>query len=196
MSKPIIICVDDEKIVLTSLKSELKAAFGSKYMIETAEGGEDALEVMNELLEDGYEVPLVISDYIMPDIKGDELLKKIHEISPETLKIMLTGQADSSAVGNAVNYAKLYRYIAKPWEAKDLALTVTEAVRSYFQTKQIEEQNEQLRELNKNLEKKVEERTRELSEAMKELQSTQGQYNDIISHNLRHYPPRWNPLAR
>lgn len=82
MSKPTIICVDDEKIVLTSLKSELKEAFGDNYAIETAEGGEDALEIVVELMADKNEIPLVISDYIMPGIKGDELLKRIHKVSP------------------------------------------------------------------------------------------------------------------
>jgi len=64
---------------------------------------------------------------------------------------MLTGQADSEAVGNAVNYARLYRYIAKPWEREDLALTVTEAVRAFFQAKTIGDQNEELREMNRTL---------------------------------------------
>ncbi len=75
MDKPVILCVDDEQMILTSLKSELREAFRDDYIIETAEGGEDALEVFDELQEDEYEVPLIISDYLMPDIRGDELLK-------------------------------------------------------------------------------------------------------------------------
>ena len=160
-------CVDDEKIVLTSLKSELKEAFGNDYLIETAQGGEDALEIVEELMEDQSDVPLIIADYIMPDIKGDELLKRVHQKMPSTLKIMLTGQADSQAVGNAVNDAKLYRYIAKPWDRKDLALTVTEAARAFFQAKKIEDQNEELREMNRTLEQKVVERTRQLVQSEK-----------------------------
>ncbi len=175
MRKPTIICVDDEKIVLTSLKSELKETFGNEYFIETAEGGEDALEIVEELTADRCDIPVVIADYIMPGIKGDELLKRIHEKMPKTLKIMLTGQADSQAVGNAVNYAKLYRYIAKPWDREDLALTVTEAARAFFQAKTIEEQNEELREMNRTLEQKVDERTKELSEALEGLKAAQGQ---------------------
>lgn len=175
MRKPTIICVDDEKIVLTSLKSELKETFGNDYFIETADGGEDALEIVEELRADRCDIPVVIADYIMPGIKGDELLKRIHEKMPKTLKIMLTGQADSQAVGNAVNYAKLYRYIAKPWDREDLALTVTEAARAFFQAKTIEEQNEELREMNRTLEQKVDERTKELSEALDGLKAAQGQ---------------------
>jgi adenylate cyclase len=157
MSKPVIICVDDEPTILDSLKIQLKKAIGDEYLIETAEGGEDALELIAELLEDDYEIALVISDYIMPDIKGDELLKRIHAISPKTLKIMLTGQADVEAVGNAINYAKLYRYIAKPWQDEDLKLTVKEAIYSYFQDKELAEKNVKLLKLNQELEQLTQE---------------------------------------
>lgn len=157
MSKPVIICVDDEPTILDSLKIQLKKAIGDEYIIETAEGGEDALELLAELLEEEQEVALVISDYIMPDIKGDELLKRIHAISPKTLKIMLTGQADVEAVGNAINYAKLYRYIAKPWQDEDLKLTVKEAIYSYFQDKQLAEKNLKLLKLNQELEQLTQE---------------------------------------
>ena len=152
MTKQVIICVDDETTILRSLKAELKEAIGNDYLIEVAEGGEDALELLNELLEDGYEVPLIISDYIMPEMKGDELLRQVHLISPKTLKIMLTGQASIEAVGNAVNYAKLYRYMAKPWQAEDFKLTVTKAIYSYVQDKKLAEQNAQLQQMNQKLE--------------------------------------------
>ncbi|MBE9223866.1 response regulator [Phormidium sp. LEGE 05292] len=159
MKKPIILCVDDETTILDSLKIELKAILGNDYLIETAECGSDALDLIEELLADNYQIPLVISDYIMPDLKGDELLKLIHKIIPNTLKIMLTGQADLEAVGNAIKYARLYRYIAKPWQIEDLKLTVKEAVHSYFLEQQLAEQNAQLQRMNHKLESIVEERT-------------------------------------
>ncbi|HAG81849.1 MAG TPA: hybrid sensor histidine kinase/response regulator, partial [Cyanobacteria bacterium UBA12227] len=93
MNKPVVICVDDEQTILDSLEIELQKSLGDEYLIETALGGEEALELIEELIEDNYEVVLVISDQIMPNLKGDELLKRVHEISPTTLKIMLTGQA-------------------------------------------------------------------------------------------------------
>jgi len=130
--------------VLRSLRAELQEALGNDYLIEIAEGGEEALELVEELLEEMYAVPLIISDYIMPDIKGDELLKCVHQISPKTIKIMLTGQADLEAVGRVIKYANLYRYITKPWQTQDLILTVKEAVNSYLQDKKLAEQNAQL----------------------------------------------------
>jgi adenylate cyclase len=151
MVQQVIVCVDDEKTVLRSLKAELQEAISNDYIIEIAEGGQEALELIVELLEDGYEVPLIISDHIMPEMKGDELLKRVHIISPKTLKIMLTGQADVEAVGNAIKNANLYRYIAKPWQQEDLSLTVREAVNSYHQNKQLAEQNAQLQQMNHEL---------------------------------------------
>lgn len=147
MDKYVIICVDDEQTILNSLKIELKKALDDKYLIETAEDGEEALVLIEELLEEGYQIPLFISDYIMPHLKGDELLQRVHEISPATLKIMLTGQADLEAVGRVINNAKLYRYISKPWQSEDLRLTVVEAVRSYFQEQELTHQHEKLRQL-------------------------------------------------
>lgn len=135
MTKQVIVCVDDEVTILRSLKAELREAFGDDYLIEIADGGNDALELIEELLEDKYEIPVIISDYIMPDLRGDELLKRVHLISPKTLKVMLTGQATVEAVGNAINHANLYRYIAKPWQTKDMILTVKEAIDSYLQDK-------------------------------------------------------------
>jgi adenylate cyclase len=153
MALQVIVCVDDEKTVLRSLKAELQEAISNDYLIEIAEGGEEALELIMELLDDGYEVPLIISDHIMPEMNGDELLRRVHIISPKTLKIMLTGQADIEAVGNAIKNANLYRYIAKPWQQEDLSLTVKEAVNSYHQNKLLAEQNAQLQQMNSELAK-------------------------------------------
>lgn len=153
MNKPVIICIDDEVTVLDSIAIEINKYIGDLCLIETAEGGEEALELLTELLAEEYEVALVISDYIMPEMKGDEVLKQIHEISPNTIKIMLTGQADIEAVGNAIKDAQLYRYIAKPWQSEDLELTIREAVYSYIRDRKLAENNVQLQQMNRDLEK-------------------------------------------
>lgn len=94
------------------------------------------MDLFEELLADQVDIPVMISDHIMPDMKGDELLWRVHEISPKTLKIMLTGQA-TDAVTKAINHANLYRYIAKPWEATDLILTVKEAILRHDHERQL-----------------------------------------------------------
>lgn len=169
MKKPVILCVDDEAIVLKSLATQLGRKFGEDFNIEFAESGEEALDIISELQEDEEIIPLIISDQLMPGIKGNELLKKVHQLSEKTLKILLTGQADAAAVGDIVNNAGLYRYIAKPWETDDLLLTVQEAVKSFFQDRKLEEQNKLLTEYNLELEKKVEERTSEIQKAHRNI---------------------------
>ncbi|HEY9610788.1 response regulator [Allocoleopsis sp.] len=183
MNKPVILCVDDEQSILDSLEIELQKILGDEYLIETVTGGAETLTLLEELIEEEYEIPLIISDYLMPYIKGDELLKRIHSILPKTLKIMLTGQADLEAVGNAIKYANLYRYISKPWQFEDFRLTVVEAVNSYLQDKKLAQQNAQLQhmnqeleQLNSSLEQKVAERTTELAKAEAELRQSEEKF--------------------
>ncbi|MDM8565437.1 hybrid sensor histidine kinase/response regulator [Candidatus Halobeggiatoa sp. HSG11] len=155
MKTPVILCIDDEAMLLEALKCQLKDHFAGKYQIETVESAEEALEVIEELQEDEIELPVVICDQIMPGMKGDELLIKIHSMLPATLKILLTGQADVEAIGNAVNKANLYHYIAKPWEPTNFNLTIKGAIEHYFQ-------EQKLAQFYADLEKKVAERTKKL----------------------------------
>jgi PAS domain S-box-containing protein len=175
MSKPTIICVDDERVVLISLRDQLSAEIGHDYTIELAESGEEALEILDELSAVGIDVPLVISDQIMPGMRGDELLTEIHARYPSILKVLLTGHATIDAIANIVNRANLYRYMSKPWSASDLSLTVREALRRYSQDRQLVEHrqvlqnmNQQLTQLNNSLEQKVAERTQALEQEVRE----------------------------
>lgn len=140
-SKPVILCVDDEKVVLDSLTSQLNYHLGDEFEVEVAQSGDEALELFEELVGEGSDIALVISDQLMPGLKGDELLIKLHHMRPETLKILLTGQASTEAVGRAINEAKLYRFISKPWDKNDLLLTIEEAVNSYRKSLQIDLKN-------------------------------------------------------
>ncbi|WP_299412512.1 hybrid sensor histidine kinase/response regulator [Acaryochloris sp. IP29b_bin.148] len=168
MSKPVIVCVDDETAVLDSLRRELSETFEESCDIETAVGGLDAITLVQELVQEQCDLPVIIADYLMPDIKGDEVLQRVHQLSPQTLTIMLTGQASVDGITHAINTAQLYHYIAKPWHPADLQLTVREALNSYQREQQIVEYQQ-------TLERKVQERTQTLTQTLHELEATQSE---------------------
>jgi DNA-binding NtrC family response regulator len=114
-----ILCVDDEPMILKSLKAELTQTVGNDYLIEIAESGEEALEIIDELSQKGIDTLLVISDWLMPNMKGDELLMTIHQKFPNMAKIMLSGQADTNAIDRVKSIAQ-GAFIAKPWRKEDL----------------------------------------------------------------------------
>ncbi|MEL6438111.1 MAG: EAL domain-containing protein [Cyanobacteria bacterium J06621_8] len=150
-----IICVDDEPVILRSLGEQLKYSLGRRYDIELVDSGAEAIALCAELTEEGIKIPVVISDQIMPGMTGEQLLIKLHQIYPQTLKILLTGQASADAVGNLVNAAALYRYVAKPWDETDLILTVQEALKRFQQEQQLAQQNEILLDVNRQLESAI-----------------------------------------
>jgi DNA-binding NtrC family response regulator len=120
-----ILCVDDEPIILESLKAELSNVFGDEFMIETAESGEEALEVLDFLADRKINTLVIISDWLMPEMKGDELLAKVHQKFPKMIKIMLSGQADPQAISRAKTHADS-NYVAKPWKKQDLVALIRE----------------------------------------------------------------------
>lgn len=131
MAKPVILCVDDEKTVLNGLRDELKYEFDNEYSIELAESGEEALALIEDLITSGIPLPVIVSDQIMPGMKGDEFLIAVHNRLPFTRKVLLTGQASPESVGNLVNNGALYRYVSKPWDPKELAEILREAIAEF-----------------------------------------------------------------
>jgi CheY-like chemotaxis protein len=119
-----ILCVDDEEMILTCLKDQLRRRLGNSYLFETANSGEEALEVIAELAGDGINLVVVLSDWLMPGLKGDEFLTQVHERYPQIVTVMLTGQADPSAIERAKTAANLYRCLQKPWNEEELIQTI------------------------------------------------------------------------
>ncbi len=124
MPKPVILCVDDEKVILESLKIQIKQAFHDRYIYEAAESADEALEILAELEGDNVPILVIVSDWLMPGMKGDEFLIKVHQNYPRIVKIMLTGQADESAIEKAIHEANLYACLSKPWDSNTLVDTI------------------------------------------------------------------------
>ncbi len=113
----IILLVDDEEMVVTSIKSFL--TLETDYEVVAFTSPKEALEFVRK-----NKVDLVISDYLMPDIDGIEFLGLVKDIQPEATRILLTGYADKENAIKAINDVGLYQYIEKPWENDDLRLII------------------------------------------------------------------------
>lgn len=183
MVKPVIVCIDDEPHILHSLRQQMSREIGKDYRIEVATSGQEALELCAELTDERIEIPLIICDHFLPGMLGSEVLCQLHELYPQTFKILLTGQANFEGVVKAVNQANLYRYITKPWDEIDLTLTIKEAINSYKKNEKLKKQNQILYQINKKLQKEIQERKKaeQLLKASEErLESILNSLEDVI----------------
>lgn len=128
MPESAIICVDDEVVILDSLKKQLKRKFGDRFIYEVAESAEEAWEIIEELNEDGIDIIAIVSDWLMPGTKGDEFLIQIHQRFPGIIKVMLTGQADNDAIERAKQEANLHACLYKPWTEEELTQIIKTAI--------------------------------------------------------------------
>lgn len=124
MSKKTILCVDDEKSILDAIRGQLKRKYGNEYSYEFAENADEAWEIIQELEEEKCELLIIVSDWLMPGIKGDEFLVKVHQNFPGVVKVMLTGQANPENIENAKMNANLYKCLNKPWSQEELYETI------------------------------------------------------------------------
>ena len=113
----VILLVDDEEMVVTSIKSFL--TLETDYQVVAFTFPKEALDYVQK-----NRVDLVISDYLMPEVDGIEFLAKVKELQPEATRILLTGYADKENAIKAINDVGLYQYIEKPWENDDLKLVI------------------------------------------------------------------------
>ncbi len=129
MSKSAVLCVDDEPVILTSLKEQLRRRFGERFLYETASNASEAWEVIDELGAEDIAILIIVSDWLMPGIKGDEFLAQVHRRHPKIVTVLLTGQADEACIARARRDANLYACIHKPWSESELANVVESALR-------------------------------------------------------------------
>jgi len=131
MDKGFIICVDDEESVVSTLKEQLAKYFGHTHEIEVATSGDEAWEIIQEIISEGGSVEVVITDQVMPGLKGDELLEKVNQISPDTIKILLTGQAGLQDTIDAINKGGLNYFVEKPWKIEELHVHIERLIQKY-----------------------------------------------------------------
>jgi response regulator RpfG family c-di-GMP phosphodiesterase len=142
-NKITILYVDDELNNLVSFK----AVFRIKYNILTAISAEDARKILRTNV-----VQIIITDQRMPQMTGVEFLESILDEFPDPIRILLTGYADMNAVIDAINKGKIFHYLTKPWNEKELDITIRRAYEIYKQKMDEKEMNYKLSLSNEQLE--------------------------------------------
>ncbi len=128
MTRPVILFVDDEKLVLDTLMVQVRSAFGDRYDYETAQSAEEAWELIQDFRDAQRRIVLLISDWLMPLEKGDSFLIRVASHYPEIRLIMLSAYADEEAIQRAQRYANLFAFIRKPWERDALLSEIQNAL--------------------------------------------------------------------
>lgn len=118
-----ILCVDDDPNVLEGYQRNLRKQFA----LETAAGATEALEAIQQ--RGPYAV--IVADMQMPVMDGVELLTQVRKISPNTVRLMLTGNADQKTAVDAVNKGNVFRFLTKPCPADQLAVALHAALRQF-----------------------------------------------------------------
>lgn len=118
-----ILFVDDEPNVLQSVKRQLH----KRFFLQIAESGKEALRIMRD--EGPFAV--IVSDMRMPQMNGVELLSRIKDLYPETVRLMLTGNADQETAMEAVNAGQIFRFLTKPCPTATLVTALALALRQY-----------------------------------------------------------------
>src|SRR5262249_18655141 len=131
---PTVLLVDDEEMVLNSIKSFFAIDTNYKLIAYTS-----PVKALEDLERNPRSVDLVVSDYLMPEMDGITFLAKVKEILPMVPRILLTGYADKENAIKAINNVGLYQYIEKPWDNEDLKLIIRNGLEKTTLLHQLEE---------------------------------------------------------
>jgi eukaryotic-like serine/threonine-protein kinase len=118
--KPRVLFVDDDERILNGLKS----LFREDYQVYTAENGEAALELAKR-----FPMHVVVSDQRMPGLTGVEVLRKVRVLSPNAVRILLTGYTDLAALVGSINEGEIFRFVKKPWDNDELRKAMADATK-------------------------------------------------------------------
>lgn len=133
--RPHILIVDDEASVRSALKRTLRK---EPYRVSLAESAIEALQIMRDDRPD-----LLITDHLMPQMTGLDLLRRVRLLFPDVARVILTGQAEMDTVVAAINEGEIYRFLRKPWDETEIKLTIHLAL----EQQRTERENRQLLDL-------------------------------------------------
>jgi response regulator RpfG family c-di-GMP phosphodiesterase len=138
-----VLYVDDEVGNLNAFK----ASFRRDFNVFTAESADEGYEIIKQ-----NEIEIILTDQRMPGKTGVEFLQSVIKTHPETMRILVTGYSDITAVIDAVNKGKIYRYISKPWNNEALRMSLNQAYEVYSLRKENRALTESLLQANNQLE--------------------------------------------
>jgi serine/threonine-protein kinase len=115
-----VLFVDDDERILNGVR----AVFRQEYDVVVAPSGEAALEIVNR-----GGVHVVVSDQRMPGMMGVELLRKVREVAPNAVRMLLTGYSDLASLVGSINEGEIFRFVKKPWDNDELRKDVADAVK-------------------------------------------------------------------
>lgn len=141
-----ILYVDDEENNLTSFR----ANFRKQYEVFSALSAENAFEVLKE-----NTINIIISDQRMPGTTGVEFLEQTVKLYPDSIRLLITGQADVEIVIDAINRGQISKYIQKPWDWEKLAIAIDNCVTLYQSREELKLKNKELLKINEELNKFV-----------------------------------------
>jgi len=129
-----VLFLDDEPGILDALR---RLFIDDHVVVLTSTHGTDALDKLEK-----NEISVLVSDNLMPCMKGIEFLQRARHLSPDTVRIMLTGHADMEAAVDAINKGEVYRFITKPWDDNELRMTVLHSIDRYGTVRALREADE------------------------------------------------------
>ncbi|WP_342620480.1 EAL domain-containing protein [Rhodoferax sp. GW822-FHT02A01] len=127
-----LLLVDDEDSILSALKRLLRR---EGYRILSANSGAQGLEILA-----ANDVDVIVSDQRMPNMTGEEFLRRTKDLYPETMRLVLSGYADMESITNAINQGAIYKFMSKPWDEQLLRECIAEA----FRHKEMSDENHRL----------------------------------------------------
>lgn len=166
-----LLLVDDEENILAALRRLLRK---DNYRILTAASGQAGLEVLAT-----EKVDVIISDQRMPHMVGTTFLRKARDLSPDSVRMILSGYTDLESVTSAINEGAVYKFLTKPWDDEILRLSIREALRH----KWIQDENRMLHSMLVEVNTELADANRQLAEraefAQEALQSLQEILHDL-----------------
>lgn len=133
--KETVLFVDDNNFTLEIVKGLLGNC--DDFHLLTAGSAVEALKIISK-----EEIAVVVSDNIMPVITGLDFLSSLKKISPDTVKVLMSGYADLASALSAINRSEVYRYILKPWKDEELISTVRDSLNRYNLTQAMHRDDE------------------------------------------------------